>query len=161
MLEKEMVRAVLWIFLPIAIVLLSIVIVVSIDAIITYLKKRDEEARKEREEGFKCWVVAFCEYEDSTGRPQQKEWYLGTETLHHEPRAGDKLCGFGYNEETKQGELDQFFYPVGTVKSVCRTIGLGPDGQEAVVMVEFDSRHQIDMFAKTVVGFQSVEIVQY
>jgi flagellar basal body-associated protein FliL len=48
MLEKEMVRAVLWIFLPIAIVLLSIVIVVSIDAIITYLKKRDEEARKER-----------------------------------------------------------------------------------------------------------------
>lgn len=159
MLEDHAVRAVLWFFLPMAIVLLSIVIAVYMNATITYLKRRDEEARKEREEGFKCWVVAFCEYGDNNGK-LWNEWYAGTETLYHEPRVGDKLCGFGYNEET-EGEIDQFFYPVGTVKSIYRTIGLGPNGQEAVVMVEFDSRDQINMFAKTVVGFQSIEIIRY
>lgn len=133
---------------------------VATNSYLQHQKKRDEEARKEREEGFKYWVVAFCEYGDNNGK-LRNEWYLGTETLYHEPRVGDKLCGFGYNEESKEGEPDQFFYPVGTVKSVYRTIGLGPDGQEAMVMVEFDSRHQITMLSKTVVGFQSVEIIRY
>lgn len=128
-------------------------------AYIEYLREKDQRDQIIHESGKKYWIIAFCNYENLEGIAKT-EWFMGTETLYHELKVGETLCGFGYYEDNEVDNLDTFLFSTGVIRWIHPTLGLGQDGQEAVVGVEFHSTTQMTTLSKTVKEYRSIRLYQ-